>query len=313
MGELADDNEIGGEVIKRRNRFAIAATISFLLGLVILFLERWIPRPIPIIVFTFLSFLLAPLLCVTWILTSFRRMSIVGKVLGVGLIPFLSVVIFLNVRVFLMGILPYIYCPPALTPDKLPVFNECIAFAQTRNEDKTLGLGIGLWVTVDGNPYKLSKGNSFERNRAEKALTQGEISQMEDLCRKLYGVKCALFRRHGDLLLFYNMTNCVAPMFAPGWSFFPVSPGVLYSLSGENPNKVNDEFIDSLKPFFKIKGNWYMSRCLVKSPPRYSSGSIPKALFDHSLRLNGINFEKEFQKSPEPVTSPADSRENVEG
>lgn len=292
MEEMFANKEIEDQHLKRRNNFAIAAIVSFLVGVIFMFLEHWIPRPIPIIIFTASSFVLAPLLCVIWILTSFRRMGIVGKVLGVGLTPFLSVVIFLNVRVFLMGILPYIYCPPALTPDKLPVFNECIAFAQTRNEDKTLGLGIGLWVTVDGNPYKLSKGNSFEWKRAEKALTQEEIIQMEDLCRKLYGVKCPLFRRHGDLLLFYNMTNCVAPMFAPGWSFLPVSPGVLYSLSGENPNEINDEFIDSLKPFFKIKGNWYVSRRLVKSPPRYSSGSIPKALFDHSLHLEGINFKE---------------------
>jgi hypothetical protein len=226
-------------------------------------------------------------------------MSIAGKVFGIGTIPFLSIVVLLNVRLLLLIILPYIYCPPALTPERLAVFNECIAFARTRNEEITISLSTGLWVTVDGKRYKLdgkhyklSKGIPSERKRAEKALTPEEINQMENLYHKLRGIRFPLFKRHGDLLLFYNLTNCLGPIH-PRWRYvLPVSPGVLFSLNGENPNEINDEFIDSLKPFFKIKGNWYMSRHLMRSPPRYSSASIPKALFDHSLRVEGINLDE---------------------
>jgi hypothetical protein len=279
--------------VKQRSRFAIAAIISFLLGLVILFLERWIPRPIPITVFALLSFVLAPLLCVIWILTSFRRMGIVGKVFGVGSIPLFAVVVFLSIWFLLVVTLPYIYCPPALTADKLTVFNKCIAFAQARDTDKTLFLARGSRVVIDGNFYMLSKGNSFERDRAEKVFTQEDIGQMVGLCRKLFEVKCGVFKRHGDMLLFYSLANPLMPMFAPEWSFLPVSPGVLYSLSGENPNEIKDELIGSHKPFFKIKGNWYMSRRLLLGGPRWDNQtSIPKALIDHSLRVEGIQLDE---------------------
>jgi hypothetical protein len=70
----------------------------------------------------------------------------------------------------------------------------------------------------------------------------------------------------------------------------PAAPGVAYSLHGENPNEIDSEVLNAAKPFNRIAYNWYMSRKLILAGSRSERQiSIPKALIDHSLRMDGID------------------------
>jgi hypothetical protein len=137
----------------------------------------------------------------------------------------------------------------------------------------------------------LSAGNSFERERASKVLSEQEITEMEDLCHQLFRVRCVLFQRDNDFLLFYKMASS-PELLDPGFRyvFVPTSAGVLYSLKGENPNEIDSEVLNDGKPFLKIVGNWYMSRHLILIGPRSDKPvSIPSSLIDHSLRVDRLD------------------------
>jgi len=183
----------------------------------------------------------------------------------------------------------YIYTPPAITFENIPVYRECIKFAKNHNEDKTLVLGVGDRVVVDGVYYMLSKGNSFERNRAKKAFSEQDILVMESLCHRLSHVKCVQFQRDDDMLVFYKAANV-----------FPATgAGVVYSLSGENPNEIDSEVLNANKPFVKIGGDWYMSKHLMLAGPRGDIHvSIPESWIDHSLNTEGIAIENEMAVVP---------------
>ena len=272
----------------------IVATVCFFLGALFLSLNNFLSYPSLFIAFLFFSFIVAPILGIIAALLWFPKKSIIVQFLLIGVIFVLSVLLFVAARMHLVVILPYIYTPPALTPKNLAVYNQCVTFAKNRDEDKTLAIGRGR-VVIDGNFYMLVKGNTFERERARRFFSEQEVLEMEELCRRLFEVRCVLLKRDNDILVFYKWANSVLPVGTfEAWNILPVGPGVLYSLNGENPNKIHSEFLNTKKPFVRISGNWYMSRRLMLSGPRPDSqSSIPKALIDHSLRTKGLTLNNE--------------------
>ena len=182
-------------------------------------------------------------------------------------------------RNILVWSLPHIYTPPALTSGNLTVYNECIGFARKHNEYKNLRLWRG--VISNGHDTIVTK----------KSFSKNDIIKIDMLYNRLCGVRCVKFQRDNDMLLFYKLANS-SFLLDPSWPYFlPVAAGALYSLSGENPNEIDSELLNAGKPFIRIDGDWYMSKRLMLTGPRMDiQTSIPKSLFDHSLRTKGLNL-----------------------
>lgn len=198
--------------------------------------------------------------------------------------------------------LPYIYTPPALTPENLVVYSECIEFAKVQDEHRNLMLTrrikvlIGCGFREDRGVEKLVADDVFYGGEGlRKLFSEDEIVEIEKLAKQLHSVDSEAFQIDNDMLLFYTASSYILPSLIPPpqrISILPTRAGVLYSLNGRNPNEVDSEAVNANKPFIKIQGNWYMSRHLILASSREDIHiSIPKSLFDYSLRTEGINPE----------------------
>jgi hypothetical protein len=141
-----------------------------------------------------------------------------------------------------------------------------------------------MWplVSFGGNSY------SLRHVRVKEAFSKDEKMKMEELSRQLGRIKCHKFQREDDMVLFYRMA-WYSPPLLDNRSFLPVAPGVLYSLSGKNPNEISSEVLNVSKPFIHITGNWYISRRLNLKGMRLDTlYSVPKSLIDRSLQIDGV-------------------------
>ena len=247
-------------------------------------------RSTPTFILSFLFlFVAVPMLVIIVNVISFHTKSLGHRLFSLLIIFVLIMVALIGSRIVIVESLPYLYTSPAITKENLPAYNKFIRFAKNCNSDRTLVVGKGCRVVVNGTFYMLVKNNSFEWERARKELSEEVVNELKVLCEQLHCVRCAMVKRVNDMLLFFNVSNVSLPGFS---SFLPVStnPGVLYSLNGEEPNEINDEVLNAFKPFVRITGNWYMSRKLMLAGPRANiPASIPKSLIDHSLKVDGID------------------------
>lgn len=208
----------------------------------------------------------------------------------------------ISVPILLYHTLPYIYTPPALTPENLAVYNECIEFAKARDEHTNFMLTrrvkvlIGCSFRKDDGLEELVCADEFAGSeQLRKLFSEDEIVGIEKLAKQLHSVDSVAFQIDNDMLLFYKSFNDILPFPSPPpaqkLSILPTSAGVLYSLNGRNPNEVDSEAVNANKPFIKIQGNWYMSRHLILASSREDVHiSIPKSLFDYSLRTECLNL-----------------------
>jgi len=235
-------------------------------------------------VFLFIAF---PVLGIISNIISFCRKSSIGRLWSIAVILLLILFLTMYVPPALNATLPYIYTPPALTRENITIYNKCIKFLKKHEQYKTLRLTV----------------THFDK----EGFSKDEIRELERLFNQLYDIKCYKFVRDSNMVLFYKVDNSptitnhwlvllLAPMtpIAYLWErsfffFLPVSPGVLYSLNGENPNGINSEVLNANKPFVNISGNWYMSRNLVGLIRETMDISIPKSLIDRSLCTDGID------------------------
>ena len=96
---------------------------------------------------------------------------------------------------------------------------------------------------------------------------------------------CVKVEKNSDIVLFYKVNSIFQEN-----PFLFYGHGVAYSLNGEDPNKIESGTLKRHKPFIKISNNWYVSRRLLLGGPRADMlTSIPKALIDHSLKIDGID------------------------
>ena len=187
--------------------------------------------------------------------------------------------------------LPYIYTPPALTPENFPVYNECIEVIRNHHKEKFFTYWLQA-VYLD-NPSRVLADDSLSMKEKEKALwkmrgglgddywrrRQELEAQFQKLSEQLLAVGCVRLHRDDDMVLFYKHAR-----FRP-----PTGPGVLYSLEGKNPNKADNRALRGTKPFFALGGNWYVSRHLMLTGGRATRHvSTPIGLFDHSRKLTVI-------------------------
>ena len=260
--------------------FIIGSIASFLVVAASILSDIWLKKSLCVSLIVF-SLPIAIGMGIITSTISFRRENLLGRFLIISLIILLVTV----VPSWLSVILPYAYTPPALTSNSLPVYKQCIKFVKNHDKYDDIMLYASGWLSPK---FKIGffLPPFFDRKELRENFSEDEIDEMKKLWRHISKgfthTKCEEIRRDKDILLFYKNGN----------SILPVSPGVVYSLSGQNPNEVDSELLDASKPFIKIKGDWYMSRRLsLRGPRRNAPYFIPKSLFDYSMRINGINPE----------------------
>ena len=186
-----------------------------------------------------------------------------------GIILLVFILLF-TIPSFLSKSLPYIYTPPALTETNLPLYKELIRFANDNSKyDDIILYYNGGWY---------SPGQKIGANNKEqyKKITHDALH----LRKNLRSVICDKMQRDNNILLFFKNANHILPS----------GPGVAYSLSGDNPNNLQNDILEDSKPFTNISGRWYISRHLALSGSRVNIlVETPKSIFDKSLSLNSIN------------------------
>jgi len=230
----------------------------------------------------FLSFTIAVILGITVNLILLRRKHFLGGVFTILLILFLCILLLFFGLPTLRFILAHIYTPPSITSRNFVVLKNCIKFAKMHDEYKDIGLTRWNIVSIGDDFY--SPDSLLFEDKTKGYFTKNDISEIKNLLKRLDSVRCRQFQRNNDMVLFYKNAN----------SILPTAPGVLYSLSGKNPNVIDSEVLNAAKPFVKIAGNWYMSRHLTLRGHRMDVPvSIPKSLIDHSLRTDGLDLTDE--------------------
>ena len=238
--------------------------ISIISGAVILFiLSIFLISPILLVLAIFLT-ATALFFCKTW----------PGRILV--FLFFLLLIIFLPMEI-VSGrslILSCIYAPPAINSENLIIFNDCVKFAKKYDEFENLVLWNGIISVGDGYhpPEHLIKEKPF--------FSANEVAEIQRLAKTLSGLRYSKLQRDNNIVLFHKRINRI----------LPTSPTVVYSLDGRNPDQIDSKALNVAKPFTKITGNWYTSRKLMFRGLRPSiPTSTPKALFDRSLCIDGID------------------------
>jgi len=180
---------------------------------------------------------------------------------------FLLIAMLLCIPTILKDTLPYLYSPPVLTKKSVKAYNEALLFLQERDYLTTFRINMRDWILPD----------------VEKVMTKDDLEQARKIRDKLIKVAYYQFEKIDNLVLFYKHGNRILP---PG-------PGVVYSLTGSNPNAIDNKQVDELKPFENLTGNWYISHNMTFVGPRIDiRTSTPKALFDRSKTFDGIPSEE---------------------
>lgn len=272
--------------------FGIAAIICLILGAIGFYFGLQLNYLLLLFTSLLLLTIVVPLLGIITTVICFRRKRLKGRCLSILIIFLLTVPLIYMLQLLLSAILPLIYTPPALTSNKLAIYNNCIKFINNHGQYKELFLTCRGEVAPEDEIYMLDSSASMKN--LKKFFSEDEIVEIKQLSEQLDEINCVYFQRKDNLVLFVKRTNYILPS----------SPGVLYSLDGSNPNEFDDEFLNATKPFVKIKGNWYMSRLLIvrRFFRKTVDIPVPKSLIDHSLKVEGLNLVDETDKKSKPET-----------
>lgn len=167
--------------------------------------------------------------------------------------------------------LPYLYASPALSPKKVDAYTKFIKFCAEDDRHPSI-----LWhrdhFLINGNRYIMTPPEQGLRD----IFSDSEIDNLESIDHELNKIGCQGVQRKGNWIYSYRINTPSRPR----------SIGVLYSISGENPNESNDIALDRLGPFIAIDGNWYTSEKLTKYARTAMLLPVPrKSLLDHSLKI----------------------------
>jgi len=187
--------------------------------------------------------------------------------LGIGLL-LIGVVLFPLVGHHMVRqVFEYVYTPPALSREKYVVYDRFIRLVEAYPEYRRVHLGMrgGRWAKIHDS---VTEQVGFSRD---------EEDELDEISKVFRQVGCVRAEKYSSYVVFMHRLNYI----------LPTSPGVLYSLDGRNPNDLDDEFLNSKKPFMFIKDHWYMSRWLVAFPSRgfYTKRLPSKSIIDRSLRV----------------------------
>ena len=175
------------------------------------------------------------------------------------------VLLLLVVSSLLLRSTQYIYTYPVLTSKNLYVFGKCIELM--KNNQNIQRITHHSLITND-NIFFMDEFSDME-----KEFTPDEIKNIMSIAGQLNKIRFFKVERHDDFILFYTFSH---------WYGF-TKYGCCYSISGKNPNDIQDNIVAQSKPFTQIDGNWYISKKLAPRQRTLIRFPIPeKSLFDHS-------------------------------
>jgi hypothetical protein len=206
------------------------------------------------------------------------RRTFMGGVFSIVVIVFLFFLLVLTGPVGLGIVCTYMYTPPALTDANLRVYNACVHFAKAHPTLDSFELTEPNRMVIGDDSFFIDSSSFAGKTKA--FFAPNDIDELKKLWRQLGIIGCRKFQKDDNILLFYNDASGV----------LPASPGVVYFLSSKNPNEIQSELLNTVKPLTKIADDWYMSRNLVLRGRRtVSQICIPKSLIDRSLQIDGID------------------------
>jgi hypothetical protein len=213
----------------------------------------------------------------------------IGKVITF----YLLILLFAIVPTSLSFGMPLLYTPPVLTHKSMPVYEQYVNFVSALEEFDDVELRNGNLSSYK-NRAILSGPYSPIRNKEITVSSRAELKKIRAFIDRMYGqlpsVHCKKVIRANDMILFYKYGN----------SLIPVGNGVLYSISGKNPNQIDNEILNKSKPFIQINDKWYFSRKLTFRGPRQDIlATTPKSLID--LSLVGADYKERQLKGSRQV------------
>jgi hypothetical protein len=197
---------------------------------------------------------------------------------------FLLIAILLCTPTMLKHTLPYLYSPPVLTEKSVKAYNEALSFLLERNQLITFRINMRDWIPLD----------------VRKVMSEDDLKQAIKIRDKLINAACYQFEKKDGVALFYKHGNRI----------FPPGLGVVYSLSGNNPNGIDNGYINKDKPFEHLTGNWYISRNMTFVGPRIDIRiTTPRALIDRSKVIDNVPSQElhrfdDWQKQKDPNSMP---------
>lgn len=188
---------------------------------------------------------------------------------GIGLLLLACLLFHLIGHHKVRRVLGHVYTPEALSREKVVVYTRFVRLVEAHPEYGRVHLDMwrGRWARML---------DSATGQAGFSADEDGELIRISRIFRR---VGCVRAEKYGSYVVFMPKPNYI----------LPTSPGVLYSLDGRNPNEVDDEFLNSKKPFMLIKDRWYTSRWLAICPYPRIAGEwrLPKSFIDRSTRDPG--------------------------
>lgn len=180
-----------------------------------------------------------------------------------------------------IGILPYLYTPPALSEQKIQVYEKVVTFVKKHKiGEKNIVLS---YPVIEWNGYSYYVFMDKEVKKLQPLFSLNDIQQIKALTPILSDVYCDHVEIESNMIMFYSR-----------WRFIlPPPAGVLYSLKGTNPNVVGGPIVAKMRPYYRITGKWYASRKLIYRFRRgFHFGSvepIPKSLVDLTLSTHWLD------------------------
>lgn len=257
----------------KKGHLNLAAIISFAFGIVSFILSTGIVSPFGFIALIFWA--TAFTLGIIYYIISYSNRSFIGRCSAIASVIFLFIPLVIAFAFILSLALPCIYTPGAITSEKLHLFERCIKIMKEHDEHLNL-----VWDTATGHIFVPINGGE------EPCFSDDEIAETQNISKYLNKLNCYIVERKNNVVLFRIRTNYI----------LPDSPGVIYSLNGQNPNEIDNELMNKYKPFIRILGNWYMSRKLINRNWRDLKYPIPKSIFDHSLQTKNVDLSRSGAK-----------------
>jgi hypothetical protein len=179
--------------------------------------------------------------------------------------------------IFGLRLIPYVYAAPALSGERLPIYESVLNFVKEHDEFKDFELDEFGRLIVGDRFYMLD--SSGAESELGKIITNDNVIKLKKIYQGLHQSGCYKAFRASDVVFFMNRPS----------AYRPRRFGVVYSIDGRNPNDLEEDKIKKYRPFIKITGDWYMSRGLERSyrglmpiPPPDTS------LIDHSLQIGHV-------------------------
>lgn len=217
-----------------------------------------------------LMFVLAPVLGIVGNIISIRRGQAKHKWWVLTVILLEGLVLF----IFGPWIVPCFYTTPTFSSRNIELYEKFITFTKSHQNTGYIRLDARGWLDWRNGLYFLYDPLTIDRLGGE--LTPKEVDALCEIWHRLEGGGIVQVRLVEGIVLFV----------AEAAYRKPVLYGAAYSLSGENPNDLQNDELRYFGPYTEIAPRWYTSKNL-RLRERILSPIInpPKSLIDRSLSI----------------------------